>query len=202
MDEPLSNLDAALRTQARREIVDIHRRSGAATLYVTHDQAEALTMADRIAVMQGGRLLQVADPETIYRDPADLDVARFIGSPKINIMTGEILSGRVRVGGRFVGLVCEAADGEVLVGVRPEDLAPAAGGLPAQLLSREFCGDTLLLHARLAADGATIAMRLAPGYVTNTEQLRLAFDPERALLFDRDGRRLPAHAVAGHELHV
>jgi multiple sugar transport system ATP-binding protein len=89
MDEPLSNLDAALRVQTRREIVEIHRRAGAATLYVTHDQEEALTMADRVAVMMAGEVLQVAAPEAIYADPTELRVAGFIGSPRINTLAAE-----------------------------------------------------------------------------------------------------------------
>ncbi|RUW39697.1 ABC transporter ATP-binding protein, partial [Mesorhizobium sp. M8A.F.Ca.ET.021.01.1.1] len=85
MDEPLSNLDANLRVHARGEIVELHRRAGVPTLYVTHDQAEALSMADRVAVMIGGNLLQLAAPEAIYNDPAHIEVARFVGQPRINI---------------------------------------------------------------------------------------------------------------------
>ncbi len=86
MDEPLSNLDANLRVHARGEIVDLHRRAGVPTIYVTHDQAEALSMADRVAVMIGGQLLQLAAPQAIYDDPAHIEVARFVGQPRINLL--------------------------------------------------------------------------------------------------------------------
>jgi ABC-type sugar transport system ATPase subunit len=86
MDEPLSNLDANLRVHARGEIVELHRRAGVPTVYVTHDQAEALSMADRVAVMIGGNLLQLASPQVIYDDPAHIEVARFVGQPRINVV--------------------------------------------------------------------------------------------------------------------
>jgi len=134
MDEPLSNLDAALRVQTRREIVDIHHRSGAATLYVTHDQAEALTIADHaaeagrvVAVMQAGRILQVGTPEEIYADPVDLRVATFIGSPRINTLPAEAgADGLVRIGDMPTGL--RAPPGGLTF---PQDGGrSAAGGLP------------------------------------------------------------------------
>src|SRR5262249_37310376 len=88
MDEPLSNLDAKLRMQMRAEIMELHRRLGVTFIYVTHDQAEAMTLSDRVAVMLEGELLQVAPPQVIYADPADLKVAVFIGSPQINLLAG------------------------------------------------------------------------------------------------------------------
>ena len=90
MDEPLSNLDAALRVHMRAEIADLHRQLATTFIYVTHDQAEALTMSDRIAVMMGGELLQVDTPDNVYRDPHDLRVAEFIGSPKMNTLPGSV----------------------------------------------------------------------------------------------------------------
>nr|WP_207191652.1 ABC transporter ATP-binding protein [Paracraurococcus ruber] len=199
MDEPLSNLDAALRVQTRREIVEIHRRAGAATLYVTHDQAEALTMADRVAVMLGGRILQVAPPEAIYADPVDLRVAAFIGSPRINTLAAEAdAGGQVRVAGLATGLRARAP-GPVTLALRPEALRPAAQGLPVAAEHVEFLGDGLLLHARHLPDGAPLVARLdpaSPGRVAPGERLALEFDPARALLFGADGARLPT-APAG-----
>lgn len=99
MDEPLSNLDANLRVHARGEIVDLHRRAGAPTLYVTHDQSEALSMADRVAVMIGGNLPQLASPKEIYDNPSHIEVARFLGQPKINVLaTRSDAAGIVRFG--------------------------------------------------------------------------------------------------------
>ena len=192
MDEPLSNLDAAMRVTTRREIVEIHRRVGAATLYVTHDQSEALTMADRVAVMQAGEILQVASPEVIYREPVDLRVASFIGSPRINLLPaagGE--DGVVRVQGEATPLH-SAARGPVTLAIRPEDWVIAGDGLPARVEHTEFLGDHALLHLRLAGD--TVIMRAGPGALPHAgETLRLAFEPTRALLFGPEGRRIAAH---------
>jgi multiple sugar transport system ATP-binding protein len=199
MDEPLSNLDAALRVQTRREIVEIHRRAGCATLYVTHDQAEALTMADRVAVMQAGRILQVATPEAIYADPQDLRVATFIGSPRINLLEAEAdADGVLRVQGEHVGLL--APPGPATLALRPEDLRPAATGLAATVEAIEFLGEGLLLH--LDAGGTALVARLAPDAPRprQGEALRLGFDPTRALLFGAEGRRLPVRAA--EPLHV
>ena len=192
LDEPLSNLDAALRVTTRREIVDIHRRVGAATLYVTHDQSEALTMADRIAVMQSGEILQVATPEVIYREPVDLRVARFIGSPRINLLEAEVGEDAVlRVGGQATALH-SAARGAVTLGIRPEDWVLEEGGLAARVEHTEFLGDHALLHLRLGA--TVVIMRSPPGRMPHAgECLRLGFDPARALLFGPEGRRIPAH---------
>ncbi|MBL6079150.1 ABC transporter ATP-binding protein [Belnapia sp. T18] len=199
MDEPLSNLDAALRVQTRREIVDIHRAAGVATLYVTHDQAEALTMADKVAVMMGGELLQVASPEAIYADPADLRVAGFIGSPRINTLAAEAdAAGRVTVAGLPAGLRTEAR-GTLTLALRPEALRPAPAGLPAVLEHLEFLGDGLLLHARHAPDGAPLIARLEPEAREGLQPgaaLRLGFAPGRALLFGADGRRVATRADA------
>ena len=193
MDEPLSNLDAALRVQTRREIVEIHRRAGAATVYVTHDQSEALTMADRVAVMQAGRILQIATPEAIYADPQDIRVATFIGSPRINTLPAEAgLDRVVRIAGTPTPL--RAALGNLTVALRPEDLRPDAAGLPARVEGLEFLGESLLLHARHEPTGTALVVRLPPEAARPAPGalLHLAFDPARALLFAPDGRRVAA----------
>jgi multiple sugar transport system ATP-binding protein len=192
LDEPLSNLDAALRVTTRREIVEIHRRVGAATLYVTHDQSEALTMADRVAVMQAGEILQIATPEVIYREPVDLRVASFIGSPRINLLEAVIgEDGVVRVAGTATCLH-STARGAVTLAIRPEDWVTAGEGLAARVEHTEFLGDHALLHLRLGMAG--VIMRAGPGALPHPgETLRLGFDPARALLFGPEGRRIPAH---------
>ncbi|MBU8537020.1 ABC transporter ATP-binding protein [Falsiroseomonas tokyonensis] len=200
MDEPLSNLDAALRVQTRREIVDIHRAAGVATLYVTHDQTEALTMADRVAVMMAGRILQVATPEEIYADPQDLRVATFIGSPRINTLAAEAgADGVVRLAGEAVGLV--ATPGPLTLALRPEDLWIAESGIAATAEAVEFLGESVLLHARHAS-GEPVILRLPPEAPRPRPgtALRLGFDPARALLFDAAGRRVAAHAPAERAL--
>jgi len=193
MDEPLSNLDAALRVQTRREIVDIHRRAGAATIYVTHDQSEALTMADRVAVMQAGRILQVATPEAIYADPQDIQVATFIGSPRINTLPVEAdAAGAMRLGGHALPL--RAPPGAHTLALRPEALTPGEAGIPARAEAVEFLGESALLHARHEPTGAVLIARLPPDAPRPPAgaPLRLGFDPARALLFGADGRRVPA----------
>src|SRR5262245_9340481 len=120
LDEPLSNLDAALRASTRTEIVELQRRLGVTTVYVTHDQAEAMTMADRIAVMIAGEIVQFATAGEIYDRPVDVRVAEFIGTPRMNLLAGEIAGGELRIAGRPTGLCAEVPDGAVRVGVRPE----------------------------------------------------------------------------------
>jgi multiple sugar transport system ATP-binding protein len=190
LDEPLSNLDAALRVTTRREIVEVHRRAGAATVYVTHDQAEALTMADRVAVMERGEILQLGTPEEIYREPADLRVARFIGSPRINLLPGMVdASGRIVLEGEATALASPAR-GPVTLALRPEDLRPDPQGLRARVAHGEFLGDHALLYLRLGE--AELVLRVPPTTRARPgEELRVGFDPARALLFGPDGRRLP-----------
>ena len=129
MDEPLSNLDARLRGEARAEIVAMQKRLGATVLYVTHDQEEAMAMADRVAVMRDGRVLQVAVPQALYDDPASLEVARFVGSPPMNALPARVaLDGRVMVAD--VPLPFRAQAGRVVtLGVRPEALRLAEQGI-------------------------------------------------------------------------
>jgi len=191
MDEPLSNLDAALRVQTRREIVDIHRQSGAATLYVTHDQAEALTMADRVAVMQAGRILQLGTPEDIYANPVDLRVATFIGSPRINTLPAEAgADGMVRVAGLPIGL--RAQPGALTFAIRPEDCRLAETGIPVETTGAEFLGESLLLHGLHAPTNSPVILRLAPEAPRPRPgtAVHIGFDPARALLFDAAGQRI------------
>ena len=197
MDEPLSNLDAALRVQTRREIVDIHRRVGATTLYVTHDQSEALTMADRVAVMLAGEILQIDTPTRIYNDPADLRVATYIGSPRINTLPAELRAdGMVMVAGSPIGLRPAGAAGEATLALRPEDLEPAAQGpLPVIAEHREFLGESMLLHVRAAVLGTPMTLRLPPG----------ATAPEGALLVHHPFRHagpVREHPRAGQQAHL
>ena len=197
MDEPLSNLDASLRAQARREIVDIHRRTGAATIYVTHDQSEALTMADRVAVMHAGEILQYAPPETIYNDPVDLVVATFIGSPRINTLAAEAdARGLVHVAGLATDLR-STASGAMTLAVRPEKLVLGATGLPAVVEGVEFLGESLLLHARHAQTGTPLVARITPEQRPTLPAdglVHLGFAAADALLFDPSGHRIRALA--------
>ncbi len=193
MDEPLSNLDAALRVQTRAEIVALHRRVGAATVYVTHDQSEAMTMSDRVAVMMSGEILQVASPEEIYLNPTDIRVAAFIGSPRINTFPAEAdESGSVAIDGIEIGLV-SSMHGPVTFAVRPEDIKPAADGIPARVTHMEFLGDCALLHAETIANKSPVICRIAPDLRPRAlvgEEIRFRPDPAKSFLFDADGKRL------------
>jgi multiple sugar transport system ATP-binding protein len=202
MDEPLSNLDASLRVHMRGEIVDLHRRLGTTTIYVTHDQEEALSMADRIAVMMNGRLLQVDRPEIIYRDPNHLDVAEFVGSPKINVVAAEIdAHGMVRRDGVALAEGYGAAAGAAIrLAVRPEHLTieedAQSGALPARLVRLEFQGSAVLAHLALA-NGDRLVGRM-PERVNRDEArpLYVRAAPQSWLAFDGTGSRLrPVAAV-------
>ncbi len=138
MDEPLSNLDAKLRVSMRAELARLHERLGTTTVYVTHDQVEAMTLGQRVAVMRDGRMQQVDEPQTLYRDPVNLFVAAFIGSPAMNLVEAVVADGAVEFGGFRIPLDSSRRpsveeDGRVILGVRPEDfedVAFAESGLP------------------------------------------------------------------------
>ena len=204
MDEPLSNLDASLRVHMRAEIVELHRRTGVTTLYVTHDQEEALSMADRVAVMLGGRLLQVAAPADIYRDPAHIDVACFIGSPRINLLPVRVAGGRASWGDQVLAVGVAAPDGAALrLGIRPEDVRLHAGkrpdGVQLRVLRREFLGAEALLHLQAPDLSDPVIARLPParaGAYEPGDALHLSAAAGSVLLFDESGARV-AHAPAG-----
>jgi multiple sugar transport system ATP-binding protein len=150
MDEPLSNLDAKLRVTMRAELKHLHHELGVTTVYVTHDQMEAMTLASRVAVMREGRIVQLDTPKKIYAEPADLFVAGFIGSPSMNLIDGSVAGGTFRAEGIEVAVPLADRDGVVL-GIRPEDLelsgqdqAPISG----KLYALELTGDSTLVTLR------------------------------------------------------
>ncbi|MCC7319628.1 MAG: ABC transporter ATP-binding protein [Rubellimicrobium sp.] len=176
-DEPLSNLDAALRSDMRLEIARLHRDLGATMVYVTHDQIEAMTLADRIVVLNGGRIMQAGSPRELYDRPANTFVAQFIGSPRMNLIPQAAL-----------GL---GPAGAAQVGLRPEDLRIApAGPLTGRVDALEYHGADLSVFVDCGAGGrvnlrAPGMLDLAPGAT-----VALAFDQDRAHFFDADGNRL------------
>jgi multiple sugar transport system ATP-binding protein len=204
MDEPLSNLDAALRVTTRAEIVALHRRVGASTVYVTHDQSEAMTMSDRVAVMMDGQILQVGTPEAIYTNPQDLRVASFIGSPSINTFAAEIgPDGEVMIGSVSSGLG-STGTGPAILAIRPENIAPAETGIAARVDHLEYLGESLLVHARLLEGDELVICRLPPEarqQLRRGEMIRLRPDPAKALLFDGAGRRRPAQVRIRDVVH-
>ncbi|WP_299682432.1 ABC transporter ATP-binding protein [uncultured Roseobacter sp.] len=205
MDEPLSNLDAALRVHMRAELSELHRRLQATFVYVTHDQAEALTMSDRMAVMMHGDILQVGPPNDIYRNPASLDVARFIGSPRINTLPGEVNgTGGLELLGVTTETRVRGLRQAVTMGVRPEHLhMRVTGRFSGTVRHRENLGSDIFVHLEVAGAPAKVVLRLAPAEAVELGLgTRVAFDfnPTDILLFDATGARLafthPAREVA------
>ena len=199
LDEPLSNLDASLRTSTRTEIVELQRRMGVTTVYVTHDQTEAMTMADRIVIMMAGEIVQIGRAQEIYRHPADLRVAQFIGSPRMTILPGDLMNGLVRLAGGMVVAQASDPDQEISIGLRSEDVRlqsiPDASSLAGTIRHVEFLGAEAFVHLtfdRLSAVTpiivrvpADVAENLSPDGKTN-----IVPDMKKAHLFGKDGKRL------------
>jgi multiple sugar transport system ATP-binding protein len=227
MDEPLSNLDAKLRVQMRAEISRIQHELGATTIYVTHDQVEAMTMGDRVCVLRRGDLQQVAPPQLLYDHPANLFVASFIGSPEMNLVEAVLR----RVDG---GLACELAgcslvlppeleaerpmlenyvDRTIGLGIRPEQLedaalagdAPAGGRLPGRVVTTELLGSELLAHVEL--DAPPVVTQEVREVLEDVDRSRVAeLESEararKTVVVGRFGIGSAAHAGAGVEMRV
>jgi sn-glycerol 3-phosphate transport system ATP-binding protein len=181
-DEPLSNLDARLRVQMRLEIRQLQRELGVTALYVTHDQVEAMTLADRMIVMNAGRADQTGAPLEVYADPQTEFVAGFIGSPPTNFLRAEALGAGGPEGARL--------------GVRPEHLrlVPAdAGRLRGRVLYAEALGAETLVHLRLAEGGVvTVRQDGTAGIAPEGTEAGIAWDRAQEMLFGPDGTRLPS----------
>ena len=156
LDEPLSNLDAKLRVQMRGDLKRLHQQLGITTIYVTHDQVEAMTLGDRIAVMSAGELQQVGEPQDVYDHPTNLFVGAFIGSPAMNLLRATALGGRVTAGDLELDLP-GVPDGELVLGLRPEDLRPAADAQPTvefRIDVVEPLGDEILVQGTVGGEVA------------------------------------------------
>jgi multiple sugar transport system ATP-binding protein len=209
-DEPLSNLDASLRVQMRSDLSALQRRLATTAVYVTHDQVEAMTMGDRVAVLDGGRLQQVAPPQEIYDRPANLFVARFIGTPTMNLLSGRLTAdgGGLEIGATRLELPARIAASSraqlgppgraFVLGFRPEaaalaPAAPAASGgglaaLPVEVEFLEHLGHETLVHARCGAERVTVKAvpRLAPAA---GETVGVVVDPGAIHVFDPETSR-------------
>ncbi|MHB8587237.1 MAG: ABC transporter ATP-binding protein [Candidatus Dormibacteraceae bacterium] len=202
MDEPLSNLDALLRVQMRSELLNLHRRLGRTTLYVTHDQVEAMTMATRIVVLRLGVIQQVGTTGEVYGQPANTFVATFVGSPQMNLFSGRVerhaddahfvAPGPVTV--RFDGAVPGELEAATL-GIRPEDVALVApsdpAAIPAGVEIVEAVGAEKYLAVVLAEGGRAMIRVSAKSQVREGERIYMRFPPEALHLFDSDGIRVP-----------
>src|SRR5215470_8466833 len=210
LDEPLSNLDAKLRVQMRAELKRLHQKLGITTVYVTHDQVESMTLADRMVVVSAGKTLQIGPPQEIYARPLNLFVAGFIGSPAMNLLRGKAAGSRVMAG----ELAFErpgVPDGEVVVGIRPESLAPVGTGdepadppgLDLHVDLVEPLGETMLVHGTVSGAHATsgaeeeqailgdatsrapVTAVLASSHGARPgDRMRVAAPPDRIYLFD------------------
>jgi multiple sugar transport system ATP-binding protein len=221
MDEPLSNLDAQLRIQTRLELIQLHARLGITTMYVTHDQVEAMTMGSRIAVMNRGVLQQIGTPQDVYRRPANVFVATFLGAPPMNMIDGalESVDGEWRFRGQNIDVPLSTgvlsapelaheieARGEVKLGLRPEHIRLAApgqnGGFPGRVQFLEPVGSDLYLTVQ--AGGTTVQVRTDPDAPQKPgDNVTMQFDPSRVHVFGDDGHNLrrdaphtPAAALA------
>lgn len=196
LDEPLSNLDAKLRVQTRAEIAQLHRKLKATFIYVTHDQVEAMTMSDRIAVMMGGEILQCAAPEVIYEDPNDIRVAEFIGSPKINILPLEHTDDGVVLLGRVLDWPMPAGMPHLMqLGLRPEALRLVEG--PSKLRGRvvhfENLGSEIFAQVVLYDGDIRLTLRATPAdrqRLSLGKEVSLEFELRSGLIFDTAGKRL------------
>ena len=198
MDEPLSNLDAKLRVQTRVQIAELQRRLGTTTVYVTHDQGEAMTLGSRVAVLKDGTLQQCAPPRELYDDPVNAFVAGFIGLPQMNLIRLGLEDGHVRLGEERLEvpreIASDAADRgakEIIVGIRPEHVtvADSAGGegIAGEVLLVESLGADSYVHASLAGSDTSFVAR-TEGYDSREPgtNVRLRIDPSRIYGFDAD----------------
>lgn len=188
-DEPLSNLDARLRAKMRGEIKQLHIKLNTTTVYVTHDQIEAMTMGDRIAVMRNSVIEQIGTPDEIYQQPANLHVATFIGSPEINVITTTIDDGKCKIGDLNLPMPHTAPDGGVSYCIRPHDLdvveGDGDGSLPAKVEFVEPTGSYSIIHANLA--GQTVLVQVPPDIASGkqiNDIIHVHINPAKVHMFD------------------
>ena len=190
LDEPLSNLDARLRLQTREEIRRIQKETGITTIFVTHDQEEAMSISDVIVVMKLGVLQQVGKPQVIYDNPINLFVAKFLGTPPINVFEGEVKAEKLYIGGAEALDVPGAPDGEVYIGIRPEGFVPAEdGALKCKLSNVEVMGrDVSIVSSHSAMLSPVIRSIVDADYKVNVADENVSFDlkPHKVFLFDKE----------------
>ncbi len=199
MDEPLSNLDAKLRVQTRTQIAQLQRRLATTTVYVTHDQVEAMTMGDRVAVLKGGVLQQCASPRELYRTPVNVFVAGFMGSPSMNLFTLPITYGGVQIGDQVIPVQRDAlaasSGAEVVFGIRPEHVQIADSGLKLEIDIVEELGSEAFVFGRADINGRTQTIVARADWRDPPQKgqvVHVRFDEAHAHLFDGagDGHRL------------
>ena len=199
MDEPLSNLDAGLRVHMRAEISELHRDLKTTFIYVTHDQAEALTMSDRMAVMMDGEILQLDTPNEIYNNPSNIRVAEFVGSPKINILQGEWdEKGNINCFGiKITDSISVAQKRNISVGIRPEHMEVVTSNdknvFKGKIVYRENLGSDIFLHVTVNEGEQKIIVRSEPSMVINSaigDSVMIGWDEQKVMVFDVDGKNV------------
>ena len=191
LDEPLSNLDARLRLQTREEIRRIQRDTGITTVFVTHDQEEAMSISDMIVVMKDGVVQQIGKPQEVYDDPVNLFVSKFLGTPPINVFEGRVKGGKLFIGGEAVLDAPGAKDGEVWAGIRPEGFIPDANGpFTCRLRGVEVMGrDISVVCAHDSCEAAQIRAIISAENAIDeaAKAVRFSLKPRKVHLFDRAG---------------
>jgi ABC-type sugar transport system ATPase subunit len=191
LDEPLSNLDAKLRLETRLELHQLQRELGVTTVYVTHDQEEAMTLADRIAVFMEGEIVQVGTPRDIFGEPSTMEVAGFIGTPPMNLIPAQWTENTIAIqGSTHQAPMFSSQSKDITVGIRPNDFRLTLHGISARVLHIEDLGDNTIINF----EANTLRLKLKMEGLTNLregEEVHLSFDPKSAHLFDRqNGKRL------------
>ena len=190
LDEPLSNLDARLRLQTREEIRRIQRETGITTIFVTHDQEEAMSISDQIVVMKLGVVQQIGEPQTVYDDPANLFVAKFLGTPPINVFEGAVKAGKLYIGSDCVLDVPGVADQDVFVGIRPEGFVPEANGpMCCKLSNVEVMGRDASVVSTHPASLNPVVRSIINSDVkidTNQESVRFSLKSHKVFIFNKE----------------
>ncbi|MCR5263216.1 MAG: ABC transporter ATP-binding protein [Clostridiales bacterium] len=190
LDEPLSNLDARLRLQTREEIRRIQRETRVTTVFVTHDQEEAMSISDLIAVMKEGVIQQTGKPQEVYDDPVNLFVAKFLGTPPINVFDGRVANGRLIIGDCEVLSATGVSDRDVWIGIRPEGFIPDSGGpLVCDLTGVEVMGrDTSVISTHAASMNTVIRSIISSENAVDTgsETVRFSLKPKKTFIFDKE----------------
>ncbi|MGB7238372.1 MAG: sn-glycerol-3-phosphate ABC transporter ATP-binding protein UgpC, partial [Rhodococcus sp. (in: high G+C Gram-positive bacteria)] len=194
MDEPLSNLDAKLRVQTRTQIAQLQRRLATTTVYVTHDQVEAMTMGDRVAVLKGGVLQQCASPRELYRTPTNVFVAGFMGSPSMNLFSVPVTDGGVRIGDQVVpvsrGTLAASTGSEVVFGIRPEHVEIVSSGLKLEIDVVEELGSEAFVFGRADINGTAQTIVARADWrdpPQKGEIVSIRFDDAHSHIFDGSG---------------
>ena len=190
LDEPLSNLDARLRLQTREEIRRIQRETGITTIFVTHDQEEAMSISDLIVVMKLGVVQQIGKPQEVYDDPTNLFVAKFLGTPPINVFEGKIKDGKLYIGDAAVRMVPGVADQDVYVGIRPEGFTlDEKGPLECDLKNVEVMGRDVSVVSHHAASLNPVIRSIISAesnVAVGTEKVRYSLKPQKVFIFNKE----------------